>query len=1591
MKRGLNFNKKSKFTLSIIAIFLVLIVIQLTSALEYKVDSSGKVTSIGEQTDPLLEYLLSDTTDLTPEEIKVINTEIESFNEELKTGVSKISSYTNHNQVKSGLRIVISSHRASSDKAAYYSELLSQKGLDNLAKYAKQNQREFTIKIPSAETLKGTAEKNKITIEENGKEFLVITEPYSIKESPDGKLKIVNSDPYNRGNIYPVKLRGNEIVLVQGKTLEISHVNDMVVLNSDYIDSFKQNGGRELRKIEQAALRLDENGEITYVKFTSKEGDRYPIKNNGKIYTVVVNKGGKVEIDFTKGTLELENINDFSIDGKTTNKFWLGEDPESYLKKGLKSNGKVSLTLNKNGDISSATFENIVFSIEAGNFYSINGPMTVIFGDKTKYDQLKSEGIKNLVFIDDSQVLLNGKVNADDFNSNSLFYRGQEDDTYVEFDRKDNFFDVKKGDVTFGDDSYKISIKNNEAFFHKSKESVKEHEFGFSHINNKGLKEEGFIKTSFSGDDLTLNLFNKENQKVLSFSLDTNLLTKSASVPDLIVSNQIKNVLKGQIKFSEARLKTLEAEGKKGSKEWYETKFNILNAQANLNPFEGKKATDTLSEVKSLITEIESKADNQEYKEVLGKFYDQAGKLITQKVLDSKDSMIGTITVTQRGGFSSNPNLENLQPDISNTYQLKLGSNGEVRAYSDDQGKTWKPIDSQLPYDLKFLKKDSSVSALKSIQKSSSSEISYSVLIPENYNENVKLAQEAREDFKKAESTGIYQPGELESKQISTMISLGDNIEAERLAQRIIDLNSRGENINDAYVKEAYVQKARALFLDGKFAESKKTLDKSLSLYSDDVGIKKVYKDFTTTQLSTISNLANQEDERVFQNLGALTTDLGARSRSQGFFDSLAAIASPYTTGYKVTNFDSYLTDAESQIARAGKIGLGSKHMQQLVDNGINLNEYYESNYFDRFLGIYSSAGLDDLVPTNDLSDIFNNDKLRNTNPSQRQEIILSLLGEKGYSRDNPELQRRFDDTVRIMGLIDYATSKEHGDPTLRSFMTGGDFVEIGDRLGKEIKLNTAEYASLFAADIFLNPLNLVGAGFGARGASATTEGLSLGLTTGLKTTAKAWSGITARELASAYLKEVIVDAGVSYSLEGLANVDPELAKTIGLGMGLLVAGGFTKGVLDSLGSNKLGVKVFGDLTSTNKFFVRTQKDLDTLASKFDGKIGEDGIFKYNLDGNEIKVSINPQSTNELFEVSALDIALTHSQANLGQKILNDVIEEQSAKTSDELTSTARERLQADEQKFFDAGKNYPTDDQSAARGFIDSDHYFLYRDMMVGPDGYVIPIELRGQPELAYGIDDWMEWKRAHDYIEEVTKTNDGKISVDLIKEIGRRIPSKTLKGRLVNRQLDLVPLEQTQFRITDTIPGAEFQLGPLLIYDQENFLRYAANPYLDVSGKKLTDSPEMIDYLISRIYSDPELRTNADYIKSINYIKENPDKYYTGVVSYPTANKVPEMMDNLVEKYNPFIENAKTVREITNVAADLQREYVSIHPFEDGNGRTSRLLMDYVLRSKGLPPAHLKNPNLDITATPEKWREEVYQGVLNAIMNMENGRIVY
>jgi Fic family protein len=72
---------------------------------------------------------------------------------------------------------------------------------------------------------------------------------------------------------------------------------------------------------------------------------------------------------------------------------------------------------------------------------------------------------------------------------------------------------------------------------------------------------------------------------------------------------------------------------------------------------------------------------------------------------------------------------------------------------------------------------------------------------------------------------------------------------------------------------------------------------------------------------------------------------------------------------------------------------------------------------------------------------------------------------------------------------------------------------------------------------------------------------------------------------------------------------------------------------------------------------------------------------------------------------------------------------------------------------------------------------------------------------------------------------------------------------------------------------------------------------------------------------------------------------------VVLPNARKVPELMG----QFAAWLKSAQGLHP-AELASQAHYRLVSIHPFVDGNGRTTRLLMNLLLMRKGYPPAFIR-----------------------------------
>ena len=105
--------------------------------------------------------------------------------------------------------------------------------------------------------------------------------------------------------------------------------------------------------------------------------------------------------------------------------------------------------------------------------------------------------------------------------------------------------------------------------------------------------------------------------------------------------------------------------------------------------------------------------------------------------------------------------------------------------------------------------------------------------------------------------------------------------------------------------------------------------------------------------------------------------------------------------------------------------------------------------------------------------------------------------------------------------------------------------------------------------------------------------------------------------------------------------------------------------------------------------------------------------------------------------------------------------------------------------------------------------------------------------------------------------------------------------------------------------------------------------------------------------------------------YIKGNPK------FKIVKAKDIKKELDLLFEKYDNFVKKNKlSLKEILNFAVYFHNEFQHIHPFIDGNSRTTRLITFHLLQSRDIPifdiPLGLLDEYMSYTKGSKKREDE-------------------
>ncbi len=152
------------------------------------------------------------------------------------------------------------------------------------------------------------------------------------------------------------------------------------------------------------------------------------------------------------------------------------------------------------------------------------------------------------------------------------------------------------------------------------------------------------------------------------------------------------------------------------------------------------------------------------------------------------------------------------------------------------------------------------------------------------------------------------------------------------------------------------------------------------------------------------------------------------------------------------------------------------------------------------------------------------------------------------------------------------------------------------------------------------------------------------------------------------------------------------------------------------------------------------------------------------------------------------------------------------------------------------------------------------------------------------------------------------------------------------------------------DMTPKGKPLTHSLMVKDHYNALQF-------VLQKAKEDAPLTVEF-IQQINALVMKQTGAVYNTPLGTVDASKGEWRKGNVSaggfyFINYDKVPSYTKSLIEKIAKNKVEVSTLQQKLELSFAAHFDLVSIHPFYDGNGRTSRLLMNYLQATLSLPLA--------------------------------------
>ncbi len=190
----------------------------------------------------------------------------------------------------------------------------------------------------------------------------------------------------------------------------------------------------------------------------------------------------------------------------------------------------------------------------------------------------------------------------------------------------------------------------------------------------------------------------------------------------------------------------------------------------------------------------------------------------------------------------------------------------------------------------------------------------------------------------------------------------------------------------------------------------------------------------------------------------------------------------------------------------------------------------------------------------------------------------------------------------------------------------------------------------------------------------------------------------------------------------------------------------------------------------------------------------------------------------------------------------------------------------------------------------------------------------------------------------------------------------------------------------------------NPITLSDTEKIIREEIVPknYKLEHVQEVTNYKKAVDTMMLEAWKKNKLtlaqilgyhRLAMNHIHGAGEIRKE-NVHIKGNPNFKTCDwqLIPQKLEELIAAYNEFEAKDRDLAAVIEFAAFFHNEFQRIHPFIDGNSRTSRLLMLHILRSHEIPvmdfPLGYVDEYMDLTKRSEKRDDETFKKLIEELI---------